>query len=78
MLLFIYGFIFGMGGGDMCHIWISCEGSEANIAFGFFKTNFGRKGVVAKCVSVCICIFLYFGRGLFLGKFLFFCEVGLK
>ena len=28
-------------GGEMCHIWISCEGSEANIGFGFFITNFG-------------------------------------
>ena len=24
----------------MCHFWIFCEGSEANIIFGFFKTNF--------------------------------------
>ena len=25
----------------MCHIWISCEGSEANIFFGFLSINFG-------------------------------------
>ena len=36
----IYGFIL-KGGGDISDFWIFCEGSEANIFFGFFKTNFG-------------------------------------